>query len=478
MDGQGVGRWRAGWRRLKAAVEARLPRHGLTRNALVASSGHLTGYVVLLLATPLLTRLYSVADFGVYTIYTTLLAFVGLMGTLRYEGAIPLSPDETTSRRVLALALLVCCGMSLLAGLLLWAVGRPLLVHLGAAELADYGLLFALQVWACGWTETLTGWMIRRGSYGLLAQARFFLSTITALAQLAGALLWPGPRGLVLGGAAGFAAGLLYLLVGLRHDLPGWREMRLAELWSVAVRYRRFPQYSVVSALVQRTTLLLPPLALALLYNQTVVGWFGKGLQLLIVPLSLVGLPLSRVYMGEASRIHREGTGSLRRLFARTLRKQLLWAGIPLVAFTAVAPWTFQVILGKGWREAGVYCGLLGPMLVLYTMNLVLTTTLDVLERLELQLRRSLVGLACLGVGVLVPLCWPLPARVTILLFSVVNSVGYLYALWTTWQALPADAPAEVPAVLPAPSSRERRPAAASPGMASSPRRATVQSHV
>lgn len=466
---------RTGMGRLMAALEARLPQNRLIRNALVASSGHLTGYAVLLLATPVLTRLYSVADFGVYTIYTTLVALIGLGGTLRYEGAIPLPAEEATSRRLLVLASLICCGTSLVAGVLLWALGRTLLAPLGAAELADYGLLLALQLWAAGWIETLTGWMVRRSSFGMLAQARFLLSTVTALAQLAGAFLWPGPCGLVIGGVAGFGAGLLYLLVGLRHELTDWRDIRLAELWAVAVRYRHFPLYSVASSLLQRATLLLPPLALALLYDQNVVGWFGKSLQLLIVPLSLVGLPLSRVYMGEASRRYREGTGSLRRLFAGTLRKQLLFAGIPLLLFTAVAPWVFEIALGANWREAGVYCRLLGPMLVLYITNLVLATTLDVLERLELQLRRSLVNLACISVGMLVPLVFAMPAWGAILGFSLANSVGYLYTLWTTWQALPWESRGRAASLHGEPSSSAAPPPAS---LGNLPRPVGVKSHV
>jgi O-antigen/teichoic acid export membrane protein len=124
-------------------------------------------------------------------------------------------------------------------------------------------------------------------------------------------------------------------------------------------------------------------------------------------------------------------------LFSRTLHKQLLFAGLPLALFALSAPWVFALAFGENWREAGIYCSFLCPMLVLYVTNVVLATTLEVLERLELQLQRSLVSLACIAAGVVVPKLLGVPPRTAILMLSLASSLGYLYTLWTTWRAIP-----------------------------------------
>ena len=46
--------------------------------------------VLTVLAAPLLTRLYSSEDFGLLSVYTSLLALIGVIFSLRYELAIPL----------------------------------------------------------------------------------------------------------------------------------------------------------------------------------------------------------------------------------------------------------------------------------------------------------------------------------------------------------------------------------------------------
>jgi len=80
---------------------------------------------VVLLAAPLLTRLYSPDDFGVLTVYIGILSLLSVIASLRYELAIPLPEDE---REVVALTLLSFLIVLMVAGLsgilvLFWGQG-------------------------------------------------------------------------------------------------------------------------------------------------------------------------------------------------------------------------------------------------------------------------------------------------------------------------------------------------------------------
>ncbi len=423
--------------RFDGMFKALLPSGRLTRNAMVASSGHVASYAVMLLVTPLLTRLYAPADFGIFAIYTSFISLITLASTLRYDLAIPLPSDNATAGRLVVLATGACCLISLVAALLIGVAGRSLFTWFKAEGLADYWLIFLVHLCAAGCYEAIAGWMVRRGTFVPLARARFAVGAVSAVVQVAAAFLVGGYGGIVIGAASGSVAGALGLAAGLRKERLPSGSLRPTDVWATARRYRRFPQYSVASSLVQKMTILLAPLALAALYQPNVVGWFALANRTLIVPLSLVGVPLARVYMSEASRLHRHGQGNLRRLFSQTLRKQLLFAGLPLGAVALFAPWVFGITFGANWREAGIYCSLLCPMLVLYVTNVVLATTLDVLERLELQLQRSLVSLACIAAGIALPKLLSMPPRMAILVLSLASSIGYLYTLWTTWRAIP-----------------------------------------
>ena len=62
--------------------------------------------VLTVLAAPLLTRLYSSEDFGFLSVYTSLLALIGVISSLRYELAIPLLEDDGEAAKVAVLSLI------------------------------------------------------------------------------------------------------------------------------------------------------------------------------------------------------------------------------------------------------------------------------------------------------------------------------------------------------------------------------------
>ena len=70
------------------------------------------------LAAPLLTRLYSSEDFGLLSVYTSLLALIGVISSLRYELAIPLPEDDGEAVNVAVLSLIFVGVNTLLTSIL------------------------------------------------------------------------------------------------------------------------------------------------------------------------------------------------------------------------------------------------------------------------------------------------------------------------------------------------------------------------
>ena len=68
-------------------------------------SGNVLGQSAVLLASPILTRLYTPEEFGVFAIFASLLGIVGIVSGLRYELAIPLTLTDGSAANILALDL-------------------------------------------------------------------------------------------------------------------------------------------------------------------------------------------------------------------------------------------------------------------------------------------------------------------------------------------------------------------------------------
>jgi O-antigen/teichoic acid export membrane protein len=84
----------------------------------------MTGIVIAqalpLAITPILTRLYSPSDFGIFAIFVAIVGIFSVMATARYEQAIllPSSHDEAIS--LTALSVIIATTLSFVLALFIW----------------------------------------------------------------------------------------------------------------------------------------------------------------------------------------------------------------------------------------------------------------------------------------------------------------------------------------------------------------------
>ena len=92
-------------------------RSGFLGNTLKLVAGAGIGQALTLIISPILTRLYTPSEFGVYTFFISIVGGAALVATLRYEMAIILQKDEKQAINMASLSLFisfcVCCFLLL-----------------------------------------------------------------------------------------------------------------------------------------------------------------------------------------------------------------------------------------------------------------------------------------------------------------------------------------------------------------------------
>jgi O-antigen/teichoic acid export membrane protein len=71
-----------------------LPKGKFARSVAVMTAGTALGQGLVLASAPLLTRLYTPADFGVLAVYGSIVSLVAVVASLRHELAITLSRHD------------------------------------------------------------------------------------------------------------------------------------------------------------------------------------------------------------------------------------------------------------------------------------------------------------------------------------------------------------------------------------------------
>src|ERR1044071_4760359 len=91
---------------------ARSPTQGLLRASLTLAAGGAVAAALPLLLGPLLTRLFSPSEFGLYHLFAAVAANLAVVACGRYEFALPLAANDGEAEGLRRLALRILLGVT------------------------------------------------------------------------------------------------------------------------------------------------------------------------------------------------------------------------------------------------------------------------------------------------------------------------------------------------------------------------------
>lgn len=338
-----------------------LPKSRLARDATLLAGGTALGQGVVVLASPILTRLYTPEDFGVLAVYTSILGILAVVASLRYEFAIPLAKDDETAAKLLILSLAIVLGMSLLIGVGVLLGGDWIAAWSNASTLRSYIWLLPLGLLGSGMYQALNYWITREKHFTLLGYTRVLRAFGQVGVQTLGGVFSRDAFGLIVGFVVGQFLGVGSLLRKVR--LPR-KEIRLEKWVEVVRRYKNFPLYTTWASLVNVVGTQVPPVLFARYFSVDTAGFFTLTMRILGLPASLVGQAVGQVFYPMIAERGDNPVG-VRVMIERTATG-LLVVAFPVFAFVGLwGPEFFVIAFGEAWAEAGRYAQYLAPWLFL-----------------------------------------------------------------------------------------------------------------
>lgn len=365
---------------------ADLAQRPFVRGALVLVSGAAFSQAVIVLASPILTRLYTEEAMGLFGVFVSLFTLLLAVNSLRYELAIPLAETENKAAEIIALVLVILFITTLIFAVGFVALGEALAALMRAPDLAPYLPILLFSLMGAGVQQAFTYWAIRKQRFDQIAANKFRQSASLVLTQVVLGGLGVGAVGLLVGHAVGqvvSGAGMARRI--LLEDGGVFRQVRVGNMRRMAGRYRRFPLMTSWAGFLNTAGLQFPTLLMAGAYGVEVVGWFTMAQRVTALPMALLGNTIGQVYLSKAADTARQDAAQLPRLHLQ-MAGLLLGVGlIPMGGLLLVGPQLFALVFGENWRFAGEYAQLMTPMLLAQFVVASTSHTIYVIERQDLQ---------------------------------------------------------------------------------------------
>ncbi|MDP1578750.1 MAG: oligosaccharide flippase family protein [Candidatus Didemnitutus sp.] len=410
---------------------SRLKLSDFSRNVLVILTGTIAAQAIGILVSPVLTRLYDPADFGVYALFVSLTALLGSVVCARYEYAITLPAEHRQGLALLALCTLIAFGFGLLLLPVIWLLGDALVVALKEPRLAAWLWYVPGALFVTGFATAARYWLLRMKEFRMVSFNGVLRAVVAAVFNIALGVWGFLQFGLIGGLLLGLVVSTVFLGVHIwRESAADLRQLRWSDLRAQAYAQRGFPLYSTGSAVVESGAAQVPVFFFSSLFGATTLGLFSLAQRMANLPLSLVAGSVGDVFRQQASAEYARD-GNCLALFDRTF-KRLFWMSLPAFVLAAwLSPWVFALVFGAEWKESGEYVRLLVPALGLRFVSSPLSSMFFIAQRQGVDLGVQVV----LIITMVSTFLWAgrtgsgWTANHAIMAYSGIYSVKYLFEL-------------------------------------------------
>lgn len=409
--------------KLTSIFKKALPKNTFLRGVIALSGGTVGAQVILIAASPLLTRLYTPEMFGVMAVFVGFSTVLSTLATWRYEIAIPQTENDQAAASLAVLCFSLSLLMFVISGAGVFLFYDAIVPLFGLEEIAGLVWLIPLFILSLGIYQVLTFCNYRQKRFGIVAASTVSKNISTTSAQLV--FYTFGPLALLGGQLLGQ---LISVAVLWRSAFVLIRQkVTLNTIKYNAWRFRKYPMFSSWSGFTGGMAQQAPILMFAALFSPIEAGLYSLAYRMVSLPGSLVGGAVANVFLPHAAEAYRDGA-----LDALLINVHLILArlAMPASVFVAiVAPDLFAFVFGSEWRDAGHYAQWLTMMLYAQFIYSPVSTSFGIINRqdvgLLLHIGLLLVSVSSIWVGSSIYQS----TLVTVALYSIANAVLYLWAL-------------------------------------------------
>lgn len=324
------------------------------RNLSIVMSGTVLAQVIGFAAMPIVSRLFTVEDFGIFGTFQSILGVLSAGITLQYTQAVVLPKEKKDAINVFIVSSISSISLAILLLILSISFQNHLLSFINFTNIL-YIYLAVVASFVFGMNQTFQAWCIRVKAFKNTSLSQIISTVSSTMIWLAAGYFKFGAIGLVLGSILANLIASMNLARVFFSDLVNIRkEINKSKVLELAKKYRDFPLYAAPQNVMNALSQGLPVLLLGYFYGVEVAGFYAFGIKILQAPMNLVLNPLRQVLFQKTTEVYNNG-GNLFKLYRKVTIGLIVVAFIPCVILFVWAPQIFSIVFGQDWFEAGNY---------------------------------------------------------------------------------------------------------------------------
>jgi O-antigen/teichoic acid export membrane protein len=407
-------------------LKRRFPSGSFGRNVLILMTGTTIAQAIPIAISPILTRIYTPEDFGIFALYMSIASIVAVIATGRYELAIMLPKKDNDAINIVALSIIITFFVSFISFLIVFVFNSQITNWLGNKEISNWLYFIPITVLLTGIYQSFNYWSNRQKQYKRLAISRVIQTGTTASSNIGMGFSGFGASGLIVGGVLGqgIATYILGKLVW-KEDSKLTQKINKLKIFALAKRYIDFPKINMLHSFLNDAKGFSVNILLIKFYDAFMLGQFYLVNRILLLPSTLIGTSISQVFFRYLTNKYNQKQ-DISKDVLNMIIKLFLFALIPFFIIVFFGKFLFVLFFGENWAIGGELASSFALYVLFHFVASPISVVPLILNKQKTAFYWNLTGVICYVGSIFIGYIVFKDLSESLLLLSVVMAVYFL----------------------------------------------------
>lgn len=349
----------------------------------ILASGTIISQIIMLSASPVITRIYSPEQFGIFALFASIVAIFVPISSLKYNTAIVVAKTNEESDALFIISIII---------LIFFSFGILIFSFIGDSFFRSFIDVEKLNIW---WNliffviliQSLNlifrNYLNRNKNYTLISQILILRSIIYVLIVITFGYFGFTENGLFFGEIFAALIILIFIIIKLRGFNILFKFKKNIRLLNIITKYKDFPIYSFLASFLNIFTVMMPIFFLSKFFPDYIVGQYSLAVKVVFFPLSFIASTISTIHLRKSSEIINQN-GDLKKYLLNLCLVLIGIILIPSIILFFYGAEIFSFVFGENWQISGEFVQILIPGLALIFVVSTLSPLLNSIRKLHL----------------------------------------------------------------------------------------------
>lgn len=344
------------------------PKSEFSKNSLSLISGTMLSQAIPAALSPILTRIYTPEDFGVFALFMSVALIFILISTLKYENAIIIPKSDKEAINLVSLIFLISFSMSILSLIFIFFFKDSLGVLLGISDIVNWFYAIPVSIIFVGFYNALNMWSIRKKRFKRISLNLIISSATNSSSSIGLGLLGFGSLGLLYSALISQLFSLIHLFKKtLENDKYLFKYVSEKNMKKMAIRYKKMPLFIMSNTLIDMIRISSLNFLVIHFFSISLLGQMTLAFRIIRTPMTIIGSSIIQVFLQKLSVTDKENVYPLLKKY---LFRFILVSMPAYIFFYIYSPVIFPFLFGSQWVMAGEIGSILSMWMFFHVLTI------------------------------------------------------------------------------------------------------------